>query len=92
MNAMTVQRGPTVKLPINPLDQPYAEVTRAYFCLITGCSKVTALSAERSDPLWPRPVVRGGRVFYKASACRCYLESVQPLQRNSRSSAADSTC
>ena len=62
---------------VNPLDHPYAEVTRAYFCQITGRSKITAYRHERSDPTWPRPVIRGKRVFYKAVDCRRYLESVR---------------
>ena len=34
----------------NPLDHPDAEVTRAYFCQLTGRSKVTAYRHERMDP------------------------------------------
>lgn len=63
-------------LPFNPLDHPDAEVTRAYFCQLTGRTKISAYRHERSDPLWPKPVRRGGRVFYKALDCKRYLESV----------------
>ena len=59
----------------NPLDHPDAEVTRAYFCQLTGRSKITAYRHERLDPAWPRPIVRGKRVFYKAADCKRYLES-----------------
>ncbi len=60
-------------LPINPLDHPDAEVTRSYFCQLTGRSKISAYRHERIDPLWPKPVLRGGRVFYKAVDCKRYL-------------------
>lgn len=46
----------------NPLDHPDAEVTRAYFCQLTGRSKVTAYRHERMDPDWPKlklPTFRG---------------------------------
>ena len=59
----------------NPLDHPDAEVSRAYFCQLTGRSRVTAYRLERSDPLWPMPVRRGTRVFYKAADCKRYLMS-----------------
>ena len=59
----------------NPLDHPDAEVSRAYFCQLTGRSRVTAYRLERSDPLWPKPVRRGKRVFYKAADCKRYLMS-----------------
>jgi hypothetical protein len=65
----------TITSPFNPLDHPDAEVTRAYFCQLTGRSKVTAYRHERIDPLWPKPVIRGGRVFYKAVDCKRYLLS-----------------
>jgi hypothetical protein len=60
-------------LIINLLDHPDAEVSRAYFCQLTGRSKMTAHRHERDDPLWPRPVIRGRRVFYKAVDCKRYL-------------------
>ena len=50
----------------NPLDHPDAEVSRRYFCLLTGRSRITAYRNERSNPDWPKPIVRGNRVFYKA--------------------------
>ena len=65
-------------LPFNPLDHPDAEVTRAYFCQLTGRSKISAYRHERIDPLWPKPVLRGPRVFYKAIDCKRYLQAVQP--------------
>jgi hypothetical protein len=61
----------------NPLDHPDAEVTRAYFCQLTGRSKITAYRHERLDPEWPKAIVRGKRVFYKAADCKRYLESVR---------------
>ncbi len=61
--------------PINPLDHADAEVTRAYFCQLTGRSKISAYRHERSDPLWPKPVLRGKRIFYKAVDCKRYLQS-----------------
>ena len=61
----------------NPLDHPDAEVSRAYFCQLTGRSKITAYRKEREDPLWPKPVLRGNRVFYKAVDCKRYLASAQ---------------
>jgi hypothetical protein len=60
----------------NPLDHPDAEVPRAYFCQLTGRSKITAYRHERGDPNWPKPIVRGGRVFYKAADCKRYLAAV----------------
>jgi hypothetical protein len=57
----------------NPLDHPDAEVSRCYFCQLTGRSRVTAYRLERVDPMWPKPVKRGRRVFYKAADCRRYL-------------------
>ena len=62
-------------LSINPLDHPDAEVTRAYFCQLSGRSKITAYRHEREDPDWPKPVKRGKRVFYKAIDCKRYLTS-----------------
>ena len=70
---------------LNPLDHPDAEVTRAYFCQLTGRSKITAYRHEREDPDWPKPVKRGKRVFYKAVDCKRYLTSVhaqEPVTRN----------
>jgi hypothetical protein len=67
----------TMTFPFNPLDHPDAEVSRAYFCQLTGRSKITAYRHERIDPNWPRPVIRGGRVFYKAIDCKRYLTSVR---------------
>jgi len=66
----------TMTFPFNPLDHPDAEVSRAYFCQLTGRSKITAYRHERMDPHWPKPVIRGGRVFYKAIDCKRYLTSV----------------
>ncbi len=60
----------------NPLDHPDAEVPRAYFCQLAGRSKITAYRHERRDPHWPRPIVRGKRVFYKAADCKRYLAAV----------------
>ena len=62
----------------NPLDHPDAEVSRAYFCQLTGRSKITAYRKEREYPLWPKPVPRGNRVFYKAVDCKRYLFAAQP--------------
>jgi hypothetical protein len=64
--------------PFNPLDHPDAEVSRGYFCLLTGRSRITAYRNERSDPEWPKPIVRGNRVFYKAVDCKRYLQSRTP--------------
>ena len=50
----------------NPLDHPAAEVTRAYSCALTGRSRISAYRLERSDPQWPKPVLRGERVLSKA--------------------------
>lgn len=61
----------------NPLDHPDAEVTRSYFCQLTGRSKITAYRHERIDPNWPKPIVRGRRVFYKAADCKRYLNAVK---------------
>jgi hypothetical protein len=66
----------------NPLDHPDAEVTRAYFCQLTGRSKITAYRHERLDPDWPKPIVRGKRVFYKAADCKRYLESVRATDQS----------
>ena len=66
-------------LPLNPLDHPHAEVTRSYFCQLAGRSKISAYRHERIDPLWPKPVKRGGRVFYKAVDCKRYLASGDPV-------------
>lgn len=62
---------------VNPLDHPDAEVSRSYFCQITGRSRITAYRLERLDPTWPKPVVRGRRVFYKAADCKRYLMSAR---------------
>ena len=60
----------------DPLDHPDAEISRAYFCQLTGRSKITAYRHERLDPDWPKPIVRNKRVFYKAADCKRYLRSV----------------
>ena len=65
-------------LALNPFDHPDAEVTRSYFCQLAGRSKISAYRHERIDPLWPKPVKRGGRVFYKAIDCKRYLASGHP--------------
>ena len=65
----------TMTSTFNPLDHPDAEVPRAYFCQLTGRSRVTAYKHERLDPTWPRPVIRGRRVFYKAAECKRYLDA-----------------
>jgi hypothetical protein len=62
----------------NPLDHPDAEVSRGYFCQLTGRTRITAYRNERSDPDWPKPIVRGGRVFCKAADCKRYLQSRVP--------------
>jgi hypothetical protein len=69
--------------PMNPLDHPEAEVSRSYFCQLTGRSRITAYRLERTDPLWPRPVLRGRRVFYKAADCRRYLSAAAPRDTKS---------
>ena len=71
-------RKQTMNPNFNPLDHPDAEVSRGYFCQLTGRSRITAYRNERSDPDWPRPIVRGKRVFYKAAECKRYLEAVLP--------------
>src|SRR5438445_12942855 len=58
MDAMQ-RRGPPMNFTFHPLDHPDAEVTRAYFCQLTGRSRITAYRLERSDPQWPKPVLRG---------------------------------
>jgi hypothetical protein len=63
---------------VNPLDHPDAEVSRSYFCQLTGRSRITAYRLERVDPLWLRPVLRGRRVFYKAVDCKRYLQAATP--------------
>ena len=68
----------------NPLDHPDAEVTRTYFCQLTGRSKITAYRHERLNPNWPKPIVRSRRVFYKAADCKRYLESAQPTSPDKR--------
>ena len=73
---------------LNPLDHPDAEVTRAYFCQLTGRSKITAYRHEREDPDWPKPVKRGKRVFYKAVDCKRYLTSVH-AQESGHSKSCD---
>lgn len=69
------RKKPKMLSTFNPLDHPDAEVPRAYFCQLTGRSRITAYKHERFDPTWPRPVIRGGRVFYKAADCKRYLEA-----------------
>ena len=71
------RQGVAVNFTFNPLDHPDAEVTRAYFCQLTGRSRITAYRLERSDPHWPKPVLRGKRVFDKAADCKRYLLSVR---------------
>ena len=71
-------KGALMNFTFNPLDHPDAEVTRAYFCQLTGRSRISAYRLERSDPRWPKPVLRGKRVFYKAIDCKRYLLSAQP--------------
>jgi predicted DNA-binding transcriptional regulator AlpA len=61
----------------NPLDHPEAEISRIYFCQLAGRSRVTAYRLERVDPMWPKPVKRGRRVFYKAADCKRYLMSAR---------------
>ena len=63
---------------MNPLDHPDAEISRSYFCQLTGRSRITAYRLERVDPLWPKPVLRGKRIFYKAVDCKRYLSSAAP--------------
>jgi hypothetical protein len=70
-------KGTTMNAVFNPLDHPDAEVSRAYFCQLTGRAKITAYRHERLDPDWPKPIVRGKRVFYKAADCKRYLESAR---------------
>jgi len=60
---------------VNLLDHPDAEVSRSYFCQLTGRSRITAYRLERVDPLWPLPVLRGRRIFYKAVDCKRYLNA-----------------
>jgi predicted DNA-binding transcriptional regulator AlpA len=69
-------QGTPMNFTFNPLDHPDAEVTCAYFCQLTSRSRITAYRLERSDPHWPKPVLRGKRVFYKAADCKRYLLSV----------------
>jgi hypothetical protein len=64
-----------VTIPFNPLEHRDAEVTRAYFCQFTCRSKISAYRHERIDPLWPKPVVRGKPIFYRAIDCKRYLDS-----------------
>jgi hypothetical protein len=71
------RKGAPMNFTFNPLDHPDAEVSRAYFCQLTGRSRITAYRLERSDPWWPKPVLRGKRVFYKAADCKRYLMSVR---------------
>jgi hypothetical protein len=78
-------KGTTMNAVFNPLDHPDAEVSRAYFCQLTGRAKITAYRHERLDPDWPKPIVRGKRVFYKAADCKRYLESAQRSDRLRRS-------
>jgi hypothetical protein len=65
-------------LSFNPLDYPDAEIPRGTFCQLAGCAKITAYRRERNDPAWPRPIVRGNRVFYKSADCKRYLDSGRP--------------
>jgi hypothetical protein len=74
---MLAAKGVPVNFTFNPLDHPDAEVTRAYFCALTGRSRISAYRLERSDPQWPKPVLRGKRIFYKAADCKRYLLSVR---------------
>jgi hypothetical protein len=76
------RRGVPMNFIFNPLDHPDAEVSRAYFCQLTGRSRITAYRLEQSDPLWPKSVLRGKRVFYKAIDCKRYLLSAQPGANN----------
>jgi hypothetical protein len=75
---------PMMNAVFNPLDHPDAEVSRAYFCQLTGRAKITAYRHERLDPDWPQPIVRGKRVFYKAADCKRYLESSHTSDRSRR--------
>ncbi len=72
-----------MNITINLLDHPDSEVTRAYFCQLTGRSKISAYRHERIDPLWPKPVKRGKRIFYKAVDCKRYLSSAQAQEPSS---------
>ena len=72
------RKSASMNFTFNPLDHPDAEVSRAYFCQLAGRSRITAYRLERSDPRWPKPVLRGKRVFYKAIDCKRYLLSAQP--------------
>ncbi|MCC7328168.1 MAG: hypothetical protein IT521_15340 [Burkholderiales bacterium] len=46
------------------------------------CSTVTAWRRERNNPNWPRPVdMGGGRIGYKLSEIRRYVESLKFAQR-----------
>jgi hypothetical protein len=74
-------KDPTMSAIFNPLDHPDAEVSRAYFCQLTGRAKITAFRHERLDPNWPKPIVRGKRAFYKAADCKRYLELAYPSER-----------
>jgi hypothetical protein len=56
-----------VTLAFNPLDRPDAEVFRAYFCQITGRSKITAYRLEHIDPLWVMLAIRRERMSTKRS-------------------------
>ena len=62
----------------NPLDHPDAEIPRGVFCQLAGCAKITAYRRERQDCNWPRPILRGNRVFYKAADCKRYLSAGLP--------------
>jgi hypothetical protein len=77
---------------LNPLDHPDAEISRSHFCQLTGRSRITAYRLERIDPLWPKPVMRGRRVFYKAVDCKRYLNAGAPRETKiSNSPVANAT-
>jgi hypothetical protein len=67
-----------MSIPFNPLEHPDAEIPRGFFCQLAGCARITAYRRERNDPSWPRPIVRGKRVFYKSADCKRYLNSGGP--------------
>ena len=72
---MTDHLGTAMPSVVNPLDHPDAEISRSYFCQLTGRSRITAYRLECIDPLWPKPVMRDRRIFYKAVDCKRYLAS-----------------
>jgi hypothetical protein len=65
-------------------DEPELQSARSFGrgsdAQLTGRSKITAYRHERLDPNWPKPIVRGRRVFYKAADCKRYLQSAQPTR------------